>query len=377
MDQILRPLLEQNGSLPFSQFMALALYHQEFGYYSDPGRTRVGRGGDFATNISVGETFGRLLALRLHQFWLTHQKPGSLLVFELGPEDGSLALDILVWARALSPEFYAALRYHACEPCARKRVALCQRFAQANEEQLIVTDTPDSPQGEIGVILANEVLDALPVELFLFKEGRWHLRTVTLSPDDGEPLGWNDVPVDDPYPQSFLGCEFPEGYQTEVCPGYADFFRKVARLLDRGLFLFVDYGFAHDDYYHPDRTGGTLRTYAHHQAGDDPLEAPGLRDLTAHVNFTEAAAQAQLAELRLLGIARQESYLTNLVAPILSKIAEEPGAQSFIRQFRTLTHPGFFGSQFHVLELLKGEISPDFSFPCQSRDLPPGVIGKR
>ncbi len=368
-EQILRPLIEKEGPLPFPRFMELALYHEEHGYYSDPERVRVGRGGDFATNISVGETFGRLLALRLHEFWIAHRSPAVLHIFELGPEDGSLALDILKWAHQLSPDFRASLRYTACEHSTRKRAILATRFAQSAEPHLQASDTSREHRGEFGVVLANEVLDALPVKLLRFTGGSWHQRWVDLDQDGA--LTWSDLIEDDPHTLAFLGDDFTNGYQTELCGGYP-LFQDLARLFDRGLFLFIDYGFTHQDYYHPDRTEGTLQTYCAHQAGDDPLDSPGLRDITTHVNFTAAAASARLAALRLHGFARQESYLTNLAAPLLRTLPDGPASLSFIRQFRTLTHPGFFGSRFHVLELTQGALDPSFRFPCASQDLAAG-----
>lgn len=366
-EQILRPLIEKEGPLPFRRFMELALYHEEHGYYSDPQRQRVGRRGDFSTNLSVGESFGRLLATRVHEFWTAHQSPAVLPVLELGPEDGSLALDLLKWSRRIDPAFHAALNYSACEHSARKRATLAERFAESGEERLAVTETPRSRQGEFGVLLANEVLDALPVDLLRFDGETWHQRLVGL--DQQSALTLLDDKKDDPRALSRLGSSFPENYQTEYCDQHSTFFNDLAPLFDRGLFLFIDYGFTHDDYYHPDRTEGTLRTYLDHQAGDDPLDSPGLRDITSHVNFTAATNSARSAGLRLHGFARQESYLTHLAAPLLRALPDGPESLSFIRQFRTLTHPGFFGSRFQVMELTKGDLDPGFHFPCSSQAL--------
>ena len=367
-DRILRPLLQSEGRIPFSRLMDLALYHDEFGYYSDPGRTRVGREGDFATNVSVGETFGRLLATRLQQYWKSQGSPEQFEVFELGPEDGTLALDIVRAARALEPSFHASLHYRACEHHSRKRQALNERFATSGEEQLRVISPPKEHQADLGVVLANEVLDALPVDLYRFHSGSWHTRFVRLA-EDASHLIWEDEPAADCLLAQMLGETVPEDYQSEFCPALEGFFGDLATIVDRGLFLFIDYGLIEDDYYHPDRSEGTLQTYLHHQAGDDPLDSPGMRDITTHVNFTEAARQAHQAGLVTHGFARQEAYLTHLAAPILQTLPDDPGSLAFIRQFRTLTHPGFFGSRFHALEFIKGEPGMNFTFPCPSQSL--------
>ncbi len=369
LEEVLRPRIRAEGPLSFESFMDLALYHEDHGYYSDPSRLRIGTAGDFATNVSVGETFGRLLSLRLHRLWQEGGQPATMHLFELGPEDGSLALDVLRGVQALSPQFHGALHYAACEPSPRKRAALAARFGDAGEPNLRAIGMPPGATAGFGAVLANEVLDALPVRLIRFVEGAWIERRVGLQ---DESLIWVDAPIVDPLlarQVAALGTNFPDGYQTELCSVLEPFFESLMPLVDRGHFLFIDYGFAHDDYYHPDRTGGTLQTYAHHEARQDPLDSPGIRDITAHVDFTAVATAAGRAGLIPHGFARQESYLTNLAAPLLRELTDDPPPDSFIRQFRTLTHPGFFGSRFHVLELRKGTLPSGASFPCRSAGL--------
>ena len=344
--------------------MELALYHGEHGYYSDPDRHRVGRTGDFATNVSVGPAFGCLLARRLHHVWECHERPSSFPVVELGPEDGSLALDILHAAREICPRFRQALHYIACDPSERKRQALATRFAGSPDGTPAIVSSPVEIHYPLGVVIANEVLDALPVHLVRRSRDSWVERLVSL--EDGD-LGWTEAPIPGgpllEHLQS-LPADLPEGYQTEACLQLTPFFHDLSGIFDTALHLFVDYGFDRDDYYHPDRNEGTLQTYAGHRAGTDPLDAPGQRDITAHVDFTSAVEAAHRAGLHLLGSARQESYLTTLAAPFLSSLPDVPETSSFIRQFRTLTHPGLFGSRFHVLELTQGAVSPRLTFPC-------------
>mgnify|MGYP003314716566 CR=1 FL=1 len=158
-------MIKEDGPLSFSRCMELALYHEDFGYYTDPSRTRVGKTGDFATSVSVGPAYGRLLSLRIRQVWEAHGNPQVFSVLELGPEDGSLALDILKATHQQDAAFYQALHYTACEPGARKREALANRFAATGEPNLRVVAAPKEAQAERGIILGNEVLDALPVSL--------------------------------------------------------------------------------------------------------------------------------------------------------------------------------------------------------------------
>ena len=363
---MLRPLIEREGPLPFASFMELALYHEEYGYYSDPARTRVGRTGDFATSVSVGNAFGRLLAIRIYQAWEAHGKPASFSVLELGPEDGSLARDILWAARKQDPSFHRALDYVACEPSTRKREALASSFAATGEPKLSVVSTSKVHRSRRGVILANEILDALPVHLVRFSSGEWKELLVTLG---NNHLDWDEAPIPSGPLQDHLAnlpSGLPDGYTTEVCLQLLPLFHELAGAFDDSLLLFIDYGFERSDYYHPDRTEGTLQTYAGHRAGTNPLEDPGQRDLSTHLEFTSMREAAHAAGLHPLGSARQESYLVHLASGLLKGLSSGEDDREFLRQFQTLTHPAFFGSRFHAFEFAKGEISSSLSFPGQA-----------
>jgi SAM-dependent MidA family methyltransferase len=356
-------MIKESGPLSFSSFMELALYHEEFGYYTDPTRTRVGQTGDFATSVSVGATYGRLLALRIHQVWEAHGNPQVFPVLEPGPEDGSLALDILRAAREQDPAFHQALHYTACEPGTRKREALADRFADTGETNLRVVAAATEAKAEWGIILANEVLDALPVHLVRWSGRSWQEIFVGL---ESEKLAWNMAPCSDSPLSDHLAklpTDLPEGYTTEVCMGLFPFMKELAATFEDTLLLLVDYGFERSEYYHPDRCEGTLQTYTRHQVGKDPLEAPGERDLSTHLDLTSVGEAAQAAGLTSLGSARQESYLVHLASEFLQNLSSPGADREFLSQFQTLTHPAFFGSRFHFLEFAKGPISSGLVFP--------------
>ena len=359
-------MIEKEGPLSFARFMELALYHEEFGYYSDPNRTRVGRTGDFATSVSVGAAYGRLLALRVHQVWVAYGSPQAFSVLELGPEDGSLALDILHAARQQDPAFDRALQYIACEPGAHKRNALAQRFNASGETKIRVVEAPTEARCEQGVLLANEVLDALPVHLVQWSGSAWREKFVGL---EGGKLVWRVSPLPDgPLSQHLtkLPASLPDGYTTEVCLELFPFVKELATIFDDGLLLLADYGFERKEYYHKDRCEGTLQTYARHQVGKDPLEAPGEQDLSAHLDLTSVEEAASEAGLTSLGSARQESYLVHLASKLLETPPPAGPDRNFLSQFQTLTHPAFFGSRFQILEYAVGTISSGLSFPVGS-----------
>jgi SAM-dependent MidA family methyltransferase len=352
----LRSRISRDGPLSFADFMAEALYHPEWGYYSAPNRTRVGREGDFITSVSVGSTFGSLLAARLHSFWLANGSPPEFHLLEPGPESGDLALDILKAATPLDPPFRAALRYHALEPIAAKRQCLESRFAELDEPHLQVHQSASDLRFPFGAVLANEIVDALPVHLIEWQNNDWSERLVTC---DKDAFRWTTQPITNPDLRDALP-DFPSppenGYVTEVCLAYQSFLTPLATALDSGLYIFIDYGHAEADYYAPSRATGTLQTFHQHQATDNPLHHPGSQDLTAHANFTRLAEIGRQLGLAPTGFTRQERYLTALAEPLLSSFdPTSPEFASIVRQFRTLTHPSMLGGAFHMLEFTKGE----------------------
>ncbi|MDA0767347.1 MAG: SAM-dependent methyltransferase [Verrucomicrobia bacterium] len=355
----LRHRIEREGPLPFATFMAQALYHPDWGYYSAPDRIRVGRKGDFITSVSVGSTFGKLLAARLHSFWQTNGSPPAFHLLEPGPESGDLALDILSAAAALDPAFHQAIHYHAIEPLGAKARSLQARFANSSEPRLAVLPSAADLHFSFGAVLANEIIDALPVHLLQWHHDQWQERRVTC---DAEAFLWTTAPLTFPGLRNALPTTPsppPEGYFTEVCLEYTNFLAPLAAALEAGLLLLIDYGHTEADYYAPTRTTGTLQTFHQHKATDHPLHEPGSRDFTAHANFTRLAATGRALGLTPTGFTRQERYLTALAEPLLANL--DPSSDEFaatIRQFRTLTHPAMLGSSFHMLEFIKAPVTP-------------------
>ena len=328
--EIVRARIESSGPLSFEEFMGLCLYHEDNGYYSDPERHRVGRQGDFVTSVSVGALFGTLLAHRLHDAWHRAGRPGEMMVLEPGPEGGHLACDLLAAAQDLDPDFRSALHYRACEQNPRKHEILRTTLSGSGAPSPRVVTSPAQCRAPCGVVLANEVLDALPVRLVRFHRGTWLERRVTLN---GDALAWTETPPAHPELQEALEAlpgPFPEDYQTEICLGYPPFLRSLAEVFDRALVLFIDDGFSRSDYYLPGRSRGTLRTYRGQQAGDDPLLAPGTQDLSAHVEFTRLRDAGLAAGLVPHGFTRQEAYLTALATPLL-QTHERPSHDTTIK----------------------------------------------
>lgn len=352
---ILAARLGDGDAMPFSSFMAALLYDAGHGYYASL-RPRTGRGGDFFTSVSVGPVFGQIMAGEFCAAWERLGRPGRFTVIEAGANDGQFALDVLTWARERRPDFFAALHYQIDEPLAAAESIQAAALAGFGNR---VTHDAVQPAAQ-GCYFANELLDAVPFRRVRFAGGRWRelhvgwtgaggFCWVEREPEDGalkRRLAW-------------LGNTFPEGYTTEIAPAVASHLRLAAERLEQGYLFFADYGYAARDYYARHRTTGTLRCYRGHQAHEDPFDAIGETDVTAHVDFSLAATAATGAGCEVLAFLDQARFLTAAAAPALRLMEQEnaPAGTAWQRQFQTLTHPAHLGQKFHFLVLGKGVAS--------------------
>lgn len=359
---LIRSLIRQNGPLRFDRFVEVALYHPEHGYYARQA-SAVGRRGDFFTSVSVGPTFAALLARRFLAWWLDAGKPRRWRVVETGAHDATLACDLIAALASLAG--LAPPEYTIVEPLAPLRERQ-QHSLSHTAARVLDSATPLAADPLPGFVLANEVLDALPCRLAIARRGRWFERFVTLKPDHS--LGFVELPLEDPAPLP-APPRLPDGYLTEFRGNYRGFLRPLRDALRHGRLLFLDYGFARPEYFDPLRTTGTLRTYHRHQAGDDPLPAPGEHDITAHVNFTDVAEAALALDLGPACFEPQGPFLIRHGQAWLETLAglTEANRQAAVRQFHTLTHPAHLGLRFHALELAWRE-------PC---DPVPAALARR
>ena len=334
--------------MPFPRFMELALYHAEHGYYAS-GRARIGRGGDFFTNVSVGPLFGRLLARQIAEMWRVLGQPGDFTIIEQGAHAGDLAADVLGGLRAMAPECHEAVRYRIVELFAKLEVRQRARLGALGSKVQWVR-TLEAIRVEAGVQLSNELPDAFPVHLVKWTGGEWRERVVIEQ-------GGRFVFADGPAASGELreACAripgpVPEGYTTEVNLAAATWIREVTAVMERGFVLAVDYGFPRREYYAATRIAGTLSAYANHRREPDPLARPGEIDLTAHVEFDSLIEAAVAAGLRLEGFTDQHHFMVGLGAEHFAD-----GANAAERRaFQTLMHPQFMGTSFMAAAFSKG-----------------------
>ncbi len=292
------------GWLPFDRFMAMALYEPGLGYYANHsakfGHLPAGQGGggsDFVTAPELTPLFGRTLALQIAQ---ALQATGTDEIWEFGAGTGALALQVL---DALAGMGVAIKRYTIVDLSGSLRERQRTTLAAHGDTVQWAQTLPDSLNG---VVLGNEVLDAMPVQLLARVGGVWHERGVVL--DGAGELAFGDTPTALRPP-----VEVPGGhdYLCEIHPQGEAFVRTLAERWTRGAAFFIDYGFPEAEYYHPQRHMGTLMCHRAHQSDSNPLLALGEKDITAHVNFTGVALAAQQAGLEVLGYASQGRFLIN------------------------------------------------------------------
>ncbi len=377
--------------MPFEVYMERCLYDPELGYYTTAGR-EVGKRGDFFTSVSVGPVFGELLAGWAARGWERMGRPEVVALVEQGAHDGRLMADVLAAIRSRHGDFAKAVRPVIVEPSAARRAAQSARLMEAAAGAAAggVTWVAALDEGaalagaEAGVLFfANELLDAFPVARWRFDGTIWRRMSVGVDargcfawvtePGHGargrEPgtrytvhgsrfTGGPEAGDEGERPGSrFAGGvadgeapRLPAGYETETCPGLADWVRALGRAMaGGGHALLIDYGRPAEDYFAPHRSSGTLRGYREHRRLDDPLAAPGETDLTADVNFTDLAGAARRAGFAVRGPERQGAFLTRLAGPRLMECP--PPDATWRRQFQTLTHPNHLGHVFHAVEL--------------------------
>ena len=349
----LRSLIDDAGGwIPFSRYMESALYAPGLGYYA-AGAMKFGAAGDFVTAPEMTPLFGRTLAHAIAPVLI--ETGGDVL--ELGAGSGRLAADVLgeldklnaLPARYCILEVSADLRQRQQETVARELPHLRERVHWLDA----------LPEHFSGVILGNEVLDALPVELVHWTVEAPRVRGVVL---EGDAFAWQDRSIADPVLRSRAeALNLPPGYVSEINLAADALIASLAQSLDRGLILMIDYGFSASEYYHPQRHMGTLRAHVRHHALDDPFYLPGLCDLTAHVDFSAVARAGMAAGLELAGYTSQANLLLNSGLTELLMQTPPTDAAAYLPQanaVQRLVSPAEMGELFKVIGFGKGGIAP-------------------
>jgi SAM-dependent MidA family methyltransferase len=364
LDEIIRAEIRDAGPMRFERFMEMALYHPGFGYYAKTGGpSPIGRSGDFFTSVSVGPLFGALLARQFFQMWQMMEKSNPFWIIEQGAHDGQLACDILEWCRAETPDFFTAIRYAIVQSSGaasmhQKCASEAVRITWFENLAALAREHP------VGVFFSNELVDAFPVRSVICRSGRWLEQHVDL---EAEKLCWIDRPMEDAeLVEAIAALSLPpiEGYMTEINLRARHWIAEVGVALKRGYVLTIDYGHPASIYYAPHRSCGTLTAFVKHHAVDDVLAEPGMRDITAHVDFTALARAGEKAALSQLGFVDQQRFLMGIAHDELAGTDGPPlRIQENLGGWNTLTHPDHLGANFYAL--------------LQAKDAPAGLDGMR
>jgi len=316
LGEIIYQRIEANPQkrITFAEYMDLVLYHPEHGYYATEA-VNIGKQGDFITSPHWGPDFGELLAEQLREIWQILERPRPFTVVEMGAGQGILAANILSYLQGQDEELWQALEYVIIEKSAAMRGEQKQRL---NIDK-VSWQTWDEIEAEslIGCFFSNELIDALPVHQILVEDKQ--LKEIYVSCEDGKLVEKTGKVSSHKISQYFelleidlLSGVYREGYRSEVNLAALAWLDAVAKKLQRGYILTIDYGYAAERYYHPNRREGTLQCYYQHRRHNDPYWNIGMQDLTAHINFTALEKQGDLSGLKNVGFTQQGLFLMAL-----------------------------------------------------------------
>ena len=351
--------IREHGPIPFSRYIELCLYDSELGYYSRNAE-QFGKAGDFYTSSDVHAVFGRLLARQFEEIWRLLGSPNRIEILELGPGRGLFAQDVLDWSKKKFPEFFAALHYSLAEksPALRQRLqATLERYFQSRKVSLaaegLVFDRIKNPV----IVFANEFFDALPVDI-ISPAGQ-----LRVSAKDGQLFEtW--------YPPSPEALEFLDRYSVHPETGERveasliaqRYMSQIAAVIERGIIIAIDYGYTRQEQL-AGRHRGTIAAYRQHSVSENPYEAPGEQDITAHVNFTALAAAAEAQGMQVQPLVTQSQFLMgigehNQFADVFEDCKLPQERAKVALQLKHLVTPAGMGETFHVMIASK-DVDPE------------------
>ena len=363
-DKIAAQIASEGGWIAFSRYMEMALYEPGMGYYS-AGAHKLGAGGDFTTAPELSPLFGAAICSTLLPVLEGLKEKGlPTQILEFGAGTGKLATSILT---RLSDLGFSLDQYSIIE--ISPDLAQRQKECIANVVRDLGLSTQctwlsELPNDFKGVILANEVIDAIPCDAIIFQNGFWYWYGVTFKEN---ALLWKaGKPVaQDLLPESLLSGNFSEGYVTELHIPANAWMHQVAKHLNTGLFLTFDYGFPESEYYHPQRLEGTLMAHHRHHAIQDPFYLPGLCDLTTHVDWSQIARSALAEDVDDVFLTNQAAYLLDAgIGDIALEIGDPSNPETFLPISNSL--------QKLLSEAEMGELFKAFAFTKNLSNLLPG-----
>jgi SAM-dependent MidA family methyltransferase len=339
------------GWISFARYMELVLYAPGLGYYS-AGSRKLGKAGDFVTAPEISPLYGQTLARQVREVL----DAGFDEVLEVGAGSGALAATLLedLERSGKTPRSYLILELSA-DLRERSRDTLAARVPHLLERVAWLNRLPPAFSG---VVLGNEVLDAMPAHVVRIQGGRVEEGGVGVRSDR---LDWSWRVASGELLEAARLLKLPEGFRTEIQLAARGFMRSLAGVLEKGVALFIDYGFPEKEFYHPQRKDGTLMCHYRHHAHADPFFLPGLQDITSHVDFSAIAGAAREGGLEVAGYTSQAQFLVNCgITEVMSRTPPENGARflPLANQANRLMSPAEMGELFKVIALARGFLKP-------------------
>jgi SAM-dependent MidA family methyltransferase len=357
-EQVAQAIAAAGGWLAFDHWMAMVLYTPGLGYYSGQ-RSPLGAQGDFVTAPELSPLFGRVIARQVAEWLRTMAPQGPWQVLEFGAGSGALAASL--WPALVEagtpPQTYSVIEVSGLLR-AQQAATLEQR---APEALASVRWLEALPERYSGVVIANEVLDAMPVRLFERSDSGWRELGVVSGPGGGCALAPMPPDIVRAAPCGLPDPErFSPGYRMEIAEQASAWIASLGSVLQRGGVLLLDYGFPAQELFHPQRTGGTLMAHYRHRAHTDLLARPGLQDITAHVDFSAVAQAGTKAGLHLAGYTSQARFLLNcgLLEQAQTLLAtggaSDPATLRAMSAVQTLLSEAEMGELFKVIGFTRG-----------------------
>jgi SAM-dependent MidA family methyltransferase len=364
--KIATEIASQGGWIAFSRYMEMALYEPGMGYYS-AGAHKLGAGGDFTTAPELSPLFGAAIVsaiLPVLEGLKAQGLPAKIL--EFGAGTGKLAESILTRLNDLGFQLDGYDIIEISPDLTQRQQERLHKLAAELELSTKCSWLSSLTENFKGVILANEVIDAIPCDAIIYQNGFWYWYGVSFAEDK---FFWKTgKPVEQALlPESLLSGNFSEGYVTELHPQANAWIRQIAKQLDAGLFLTFDYGFPESEYYHPQRIEGTLMAHHRHHAIQDPFYLPGLCDLTTHVEWAQIARSALAENVDDVYLTNQAAFLLDAgIGDIALEIGDPSNPETFLPISNSL--------QKLLSEAEMGELFKAFAFSKKLDDLLPGYV---
>ena len=351
--------IRRSGPITYCEFIEACLYHPQHGYYMKQREDAA----DFYTSAELHPIFGRLMARQLAEMWTILGSPDPFSIMEVGSGNGRLAEAILAWLSRNRPEIYRVARYVSVELSPAARAAQEKRLSDqiAAGRVLVERRMPAGPL--VGCVLSNELVDSFPVHVVVQEAGR--MQEVFVSTQDGELVETVSEPSNAALVEHFsrFGVQLAEGQRAEADLYASAWIAGVARRLERGFVLTIDYGYLANQLFDERHFSGTFMAYRQHRAHGRLLESPGEQDLTHHVNFTALIEAGRENGLELTGLASQMQFLMalgrgNEFADLYDEGQSETDRYRARLQLKTLIYPEGMGETFRVL-IQQKDVAPE------------------